>query len=319
MPGQFLNVEEVAQLLKLTNAEVVQLSNTGKIHGYRDGSTWKYKKEAIEEYIKKQREAAKPPKDDYGFGDSGVGETLPSGSDIMLRMGDDDQDDAIPASTGFSDINLTLDGDVSLAEDSSAQLDFGDDADLVLGEEDGVGQGSGMLLGEGSGISLMSANDSGISLEGGDAEVLELGDDDVLAMSSSISGMGMGGDEDFNLTPKEFGDDDDDSGSQVIVLDHSTSGSGFGDDHDMFSENLGGPTDEMGVLPMANQLMYSDAGLPEKPYSIWNLVGLGCCALVLMLTLLFSVDMLRNMWSWDKPTQFNSAMMDWILSLIAGK
>ncbi|MDO4549827.1 MAG: helix-turn-helix domain-containing protein [Planctomycetia bacterium] len=346
MAGQFLNVEEVANLLHLTNAEVVQLSNSGKIHGYRDGATWKYKQEAIEEYLKKQREAAnrESADDDYGFesyGDSDLDLKTPSDSDIILNVDDDDEmEDAIPAqnvpdqkagnqipddsgiSLGSSDINLTLDEDVTL--DSSVELSDFDDGDLVLGEEDGVGQGSSLSLGEGSGISLMSANDSGISLEG-DEEVLELGDDDILAMSSGVSGLNAAEDGDFDLTTSDdFGDDDDeDSGSQVIVLDDSSDASNFGDGFDaeagMFSEDLSGGGDEMGVLAQKNQVVISDAGLPEKPYTIWNILGLICCFIVLTFTLLFSIDLMRNMWSWDKPTQLNSAMMDWIIELLGGK
>lgn len=340
MAGQFLSVEEVAQLLNLTNAEVVQLSSGGKIHGYRDGTTWKYKREAIEDYLKKQRQDKKKAEagdDNFGFdtyGDSDVGQS----SGVSLEKHDDDMEDALPASDSYlssepvdadegsllssSDINLTLDNDDVGLDDSALDIGFGDDADLVLGEDDGVGQGSGLSLGEGSGISLMSANDSGISLEGDDVEVLELDDDDVLAMSSGISGLGLG-DDDFSLTPSdEYMDDDDDSGSQVIVLDNSgidgPMNEGFGDDAgDMFADELGAPADEMGVLPQ--QIVYSDAGLPEKPYTILNIVGLVFCFLMLTFSLMFSVDLVRNMWSWNQPTQLNSAMMDWILGLIGGK
>ncbi len=343
MAGQFLSVEEVAQLLKLTNAEVVQLSSSGKIHGYRDGATWKYKKEAIEDYLKKQRadkKKAEAGDDNYGFGamgDSDIGMTVDSASGISLENDDDEMEDAVPASDSFlssdegsllgsSDINLTLDGDASL-DDSSLDLGMASDADLVLGEDDGVGQGSGLSLGEGSGISLMSPNDSGISLEGDEGDVLELGDDDVLAMSSNISGLGLGDDDNFSLTPSdEFMDDEDDSGSQVIVLDQSgidgSMGEGFGEDGggggDMFAEELAGAADEMGVLPQ-QQIIYSDAGLPEKPYSVWNIVGLVFCCLTLTMSLMFSIDLVRNMWSWNQPTTLDSAMMDWILNLIGGK
>lgn len=345
MAGQFLSVEEVAELLNLTNAEVVQLSSGGKIHGYRDGTTWKYKREAIQDYLKKQRQDKKKAEagdDNFGFdtyGDSDLG-LMAESSDVSLeRQDDDEMEDALPASDsylssepgdadegsqlGSSDINLTLDNDDVGLGDSALDLGFGDDADLVLGEDDGVGQGSGLSLGEGSGISLMSANDSGISLEGDDGEVLELGDDDVLAMSSGISGLGLGGDDDFSLTPSdEYMDDDDDSGSQVIVLDNSgidgPMAEGFDGGGDMFAEELGAPADEMGVLPQ-QQIVYSDAGLPEKPYTVLNIVGLVFCFLMLTISLMFSVDLVRNMWSWNQPTQLNSAMMDWILSLIGGK
>ncbi|MGN5486389.1 hypothetical protein ACLJB8_09560, partial [Campylobacter coli] len=91
----------------------VQLSNTGKIHGYRDGTTWKYKKETIEDYIKKQRESAKPASDDYGYGDSDEEDQempLASSPDAGM-LDDDDAGDAVPyqkkgddAAFGSSDI-----------------------------------------------------------------------------------------------------------------------------------------------------------------------------------------------------------------------
>jgi hypothetical protein len=56
----------------------------------------------------------------------------------------------------------------------------------------------------------------------------------------------------------------------------------------------------------------------EAPYSVLNVISLAGCALFLMLTGMFMFDLMRNMWSWQGPYQFNSSLMDSILSMIEG-
>ena len=43
-------------------------------------------------------------------------------------------------------------------------------------------------------------------------------------------------------------------------------------------------------------------------------IGLFLCIVMLTMTLIMSVDLVRNMWSWQGTYQINSNLMDWLLS-----
>jgi hypothetical protein len=113
---------------------------------------------------------------------------------------------------------------------------------------------------------------------------------------------------DFQLTPlgEEEGDEEKDS-SQVIALDElseegaaAKSAAGFGDSG-MLSEDFG-----VGLAPGA--VVVSDAA--ETPFSLWNVLGLGSCLLLLSLCFMVMYDLLRNMWSWDGVSSPSSSLLE---------
>jgi hypothetical protein len=221
-----------------------------------------------------------------------------------------------------------------------------DDDDMVIG---GSGTGSDVTIGGDSGISLVDPADSGLSLEeplnlspAGD-ESLELGEDDLLTFSADSS-TGMKSEDDFQLTPlEEAGDaDDSESGSQVIALDTDGEDAanmiGGGGVAAMLDEDLGAepslglssaPLAGAGVsgvgldasadaLALGTPMLQPAALLPEAPYSIWNVLSLVVCSLVLILVGMMMYDLLRNMWSWDSQVHIqplNRGVMDWLLGL----
>ena len=258
--------------------------------------------------------------------------------------------------TEFEELDLTLEEDLTLDEDVSAatpaasggdsDIDLTgkdlDDDDLVLG---GSGSGSDITIGGDSGISLVDPSDSGLSLEeplelaGSGAESLELGEDDMIALAEDgdvDAPTELKTDDDFLLTPlEEVGDDESESGSQVIALDTEgdeaatmVAGGGMAA---MLDEDLGAGAADMGIgAPMGSlngaagfadgaPLGQSTMTLPETPYSVWNILSLVLCSIFLILCGMFLFDLLRNMWYWDSPYAFNSPMMDWILDLFEGK
>ena len=77
-----------------------------------------------------------------------------------------------------------------------------------------------------------------------------------------------------------------------------------------------------GTAPLgAPAMMFADqAGpaLPEAPYSIWNILGLSLCVIVLVLGGMMAYDLMRNMWSWDGPLNMNSSLMDTVLGWFEG-
>lgn len=217
-----------------------------------------------------------------------------------------------------------------------------EDDDLVLG---GSGTGSDITIGGDSGISLVDPADSGLSLEaplnlsGGGDDSLELGEDDLLAFSTDAEPSGLKSEDDFQLTPMEEGSDFDESesGSQVIALDTEGEGdeaatmigSAAGTsvaamlEEDLSTEPglaaapllVGGPGDlALAGSPDAMALAQAMA-LPEAPYTIWNIVSLVICSLLLILVGMMMYDLMRNMWRWEGgATSANSWLMDTIVS-----
>ena len=53
MADDILDANEVAKLLKLNEQTVKRLANRGEIPGFKIGGRWRFRREAIEEYIRK--------------------------------------------------------------------------------------------------------------------------------------------------------------------------------------------------------------------------------------------------------------------------
>jgi len=325
MAQNYLAVEDVASLLGITNAEVIAATTKGLLRGFKDGASWKFRKDDVDKYSDELKNAASSAEDDFGYGED---YDLDGGSEIG----------------GSSDINNTLDNDVSFSPDESglALSEYHEDEeDLVLGEDTEGGAsassltGSGLGLAEQSGISLMSATDSGISLDDDETgEVLELGEDNLAMGSSLLSGSLAASlsvaNDDFSLTTDDEGaEDEEDSGSQVIMIDDNDDlGDVSSPASDDFGDGLGGDAgDGFGdagavagggepIIQTVEKIVREDR--PEKPYSIWEVLGLLFCFIFLTVTLLFTVDLVRNIWSWDK-TPYSSALMDWAINTFIEK
>jgi hypothetical protein len=48
----------------------------------------------------------------------------------------------------------------------------------------------------------------------------------------------------------------------------------------------------------------------EMPFSIWNVMGLAGCMVLLGLCGMMTFDLLRNMWSWDGVNTINSSLLE---------
>lgn len=228
----------------------------------------------------------------------------------------------------------------STAADSAVDLNGmkHDDDDLVLG---GSSTGSDISMGGDSGISLVDLADSGLSLESplnlsSSEESLELGEDDLLGMASGVGGIsGLKSEDDFQLTPMEDLSDgeDSESGSQVIALDTE----GEGDESATMVASSGTSVaamldEDIGDVSMSPMLMVpatdlslagpegamigfdsSAAALPEAPYSIWMILGLAFISVLLILVGMMMYELLRNMWGFEKPIEFDTRLLDGIL------
>lgn len=213
-----------------------------------------------------------------------------------------DDDDSLVGGPGGSAIDLT-----------------GDDDDLVLsGTDSDITKRPAD-----SGINLNPA-DSGLSLEepmpiGGSAvDSFQLGEDSSIRFDEKASPDSptqkqvRRGDDDFDFTAAPTLDDED-SGSQVIPIDE--------DDDDLGLSPAGGMATALEVdeddAPTPARApagaMMEGAGeyvAPEAPYSIWNVLSLACCALILLFGGMCMYDLIRNMWSWDQPYSVTSGIME---------
>lgn len=251
---------------------------------------------------------------------------------------------AVGAVTGKSDedeLQLDMDGsDISLGESSDLELSM-DDSSIEL-DLDGDASSSSIKLDE-SGINLTSPSDSGLSLEtpelgaGSDVDALELGEaDDVIDIGDEAVDLEeatvMAVDNDFLLEPVESDIDDIDSGSQIIALDTEEIDPGsdsvldegvldegaFVEATDELDPGLASLPDEGGVAevaPLGAAAASSATLAPEIPYSVWNIVGLSLCTLLMAIGGLMMSDVVMNMWSWDGPYSLNSQLMDSVLGI----
>ncbi len=251
------------------------------------------------------------------------------------------------ADDGLSMDDLVLGGDPSGSSGSGSRGSKAGESGIALSVEDldddelVLGGGSDITLGSAdSGISLASPSDSGLSLEEPLAlrpkkeAAMELSEEVSLAPLDGSSEIGS--DDDFLLTPMQDADvAEQDSGSQVIALDSESSlGSDmFGEDAcmgDAMFEDAGGAAllegdfaaasgDPLAGAASASALAAGPATVSrDAPYTVWNVVSLGACALVLALCGILMFDLMRNMWSWDTPYSLNSSLADTILGIIPG-
>ncbi|MCA9265673.1 MAG: helix-turn-helix domain-containing protein [Planctomycetales bacterium] len=246
-------------------------------------------------------------------------------------------------SLGMDDALELGDDELLLESDSVSNISLDDseiDLDLASGTDDSLlsdGSGSDVTLNASdSGINLAKPSESGISLEtipselgGSDMEALELGEAEIIDLDDVEVDLDaatqLKADDDFLLSPVEGAlGEEADSGSQVIALDAEEFDEGA---DTILGDPLGAPVvvdEEFGSLPESRApAMVAPAGAGagmvageavEAPYSLWNVVGLALCVLLMAMVGIMCVDLLRNMWSWEQPYTLNSWLMDTILS-----
>lgn len=231
-----------------------------------------------------------------------------SGSDIL---GDVDLDSESPSLSGLGSVT-------GLSGIDSIDLAADEDDDMVLGGSDD----SGDLAAGDSGINL-SPSDSGFALDevpldlGGSAIGSQLDLASLSAAGSDASGpaiSGLGG-EDFQLTPADSGEDDEDS-SQIVALDDISEEEdedigGFEPDEEVDFEGGfdGGIGTEAGAAPVGS------VAVQEVPFPGWIIGLLSAGFFSMLLGGLMALELLQSMWSWSEPYSFNSTVMDGILGI----
>ncbi|QDT73958.1 helix-turn-helix domain-containing protein [Lacipirellula limnantheis] len=256
----------------------------------------------------------------------------PPDSDLKIEddLEIDDGTDPVPEvdlDAGKSKANAGPTSDLELATDED---------DFVLATDGG----SDITLDSGdSGINL-SPSDSGLALDdipleiGGSAILDSLtlgggkGESDLSLIGSDIQqgaakGPGLQTDDDFRLTPLGEKDDDGDSSSQVIALDADLGDLGgeeeagiLGDDAFaeieegdgvMLSEDYGdGAAGEFEAVAFAG----APTARAQGEYTLWNILGLASCFFLMMFAGMLSLDMVRNIWSWEDNLTLNDSLLE---------
>jgi len=195
-------------------------------------------------------------------------------------------------------VAIDLGGSAALPQDASG-------GSFAVGSDAGLGKGPAST---GAGAALSGVLDSGLSLEDGDAVLSGLGASgiDLGAASgiggaaSNISGAGadgatMLGGDDFELG----GLGGDEESASVVIAAEDTGDSSF------FSETMAGAgssfSDESGAAPSlasaSEAIDYPHELAFDIRFSVWQICGLVCCALVLLAGGFVALDLVRTIGS----------------------
>lgn len=68
MPGannEFMTAEEIAEYMRLPQSTVYKLAQEGKLPGFKVGRHWRFRREAVMQWIREQEQAVTPQVDDH--------------------------------------------------------------------------------------------------------------------------------------------------------------------------------------------------------------------------------------------------------------
>ncbi len=193
--ADLLNLEEAAQLLNVTNDELVKFTEDGDIKSYRDGANTKYKREELEQFA--------------------TSRGIPMVDSDLLDLLDDDEEEQDASDATVAGDPLGLDDDsFSLLDDDME----GDGEDSVLITKQDLSALEAAVPDEAEDLSADSSGD------------LELADDDSTVMAP-VDDLGLLSDDmNFDMdddstimapgTNVEFGDADSDDDTQLGVVDN---------------------------------------------------------------------------------------------------
>jgi hypothetical protein len=248
MAKKYIGLEDAAEFLGVQPDELVRIRETGKVRGFADRGTWKFKMDDLEELARRLQADSNPDvpikpaagSDDAALSSSVLGgEEDAVGEQSTTIRGSVDSDAALVEGTSDSDVRLILDdsldaggsepdrplpsdldsdSDVQLLDDSSTTLDTGSDSDVAL-----VGADSDTDPGSDSDVALVPAESDGSSVILGDdtdgSSILSEESGIELSAESGISlenldDSGISLEADSGLTLAE-----DDSGLSVLDAD----------------------------------------------------------------------------------------------------
>lgn len=331
MAGKFLSLEEAARRLGVSIDEVNRLVDRKELFPMRDGATIKFKVDEIErvaaslgvgsaddDELALDLELSSPGLG-TGSGASGgglsLGGSLDEGS-IFTGDGDDGSvvgsqtvvrgGEAVIGSGMFDADDLSVESIISA---SSASIDVGpqppaDPGTLAI-DLSNIGGGSivggsvaGLSSPSGAGGSIAGVVDSGLSLEGGELDISGIDLDANVQVSGVIGSVveSLGGSlagEAFELGADVADEESGESASVVIPTEETGDSSFFGAAmDDSASVSFG---DASGSIPIPAGVA-GDFEIPSMapPFSVWQVVGLICCTLLMFVCGLVVFDVLTT-------------------------
>ncbi|MBM4022406.1 MAG: helix-turn-helix domain-containing protein [Planctomycetes bacterium] len=325
MAGKFLSVEEAARRLGVSVEEINRLVDRKELFPMRDGATIKFKADDIERFAADLGVGSTDDEDDLtldlSLKKSGLEGVLPdsglSGGKLVVDDGGDEesifasQEGSAVSPTGsltvvrggapkptsgvFETDDLALESIVSASSPSLAVgegLQSGTDGSGTIAIDLGD-LGAGSLAG-----SLAGALDSGLSLE----ETLDISgvDLDKSGVAGSVAGSGVGDSLAGSLAGDAFdlgaGLVEEESASVVIPTEESGDSSFFPDAmDDSASVSFDGSGISSGVS--MTDLSGIDLVPAASAFTVWQVVGLICCTVLMFVGGLVVFDVLTTLWS----------------------
>lgn len=209
MSSEYYTLEKAAEVLGLPTAEINRLREKSLLRAFRDGSSWKFRKVDVDNYLADMIKSRS----------KGADNTVSGDSDFDLLSMDDEVEESptlladSPSFDTLMEDGLSLD-DAMVDAPVSLEKKAAIDDDLVFGDDDGLNlaSDSGLSLLDGSGgLSLTKGKKPATSSSDVD---LALGDDLILADSGSSadlagdSGLSLLDDNDIELQPADQGGSD---------------------------------------------------------------------------------------------------------------
>jgi len=237
MAGKFLELNEAASMLGVSPEQLIEMRSQGKIFGYRDGSSWKFKQEEVERVggeLRGDDDGEILSADDNEFANFVTGLSSKIVADKQedepesILISDDDM--GAPGGsqvTGGSHLGSGIGGSGSMKTGSVIRDGSHKDGDIRLASDSDLNPaGSGSR--KPSDI-LAGGSDKGqgaTDLMSGGSDSVHLGDDGELSLDSlddlSLGSVSSTGDDELKLS------DDDSSAGDYALSDESKSKSGSG-------------------------------------------------------------------------------------------
>ena len=260
---EYYNLEKVAEVLSVSTAEVNRLREKSKLRGFRDGSTWKFRREDVHTYLAEAIRSRSNGSGSNGSVSSDAGDSdfdlagehgsgsSPSSFDLLMEdavLPDDSDLVSMAPAAPKSDLDLAAldqDSDLALSEEThvsavpmpqksapEAPLDevllTQDDSDLLLAEEPGKQSATPEIaLEEAEQDSAVLIQADVGNVDESDFDIFEEGG--ILGLQDENTEVAVPMSEDFTLEPSMglSHDDDSESSSQVIAVDVGSVGEGM--------------------------------------------------------------------------------------------
>lgn len=71
-----LSLEEVAEMLQVSERTIIRQINAGKLKAFKVGKSWRFRREAVEEFMREQEAAALDDDEEDGFYSLGLRRSL---------------------------------------------------------------------------------------------------------------------------------------------------------------------------------------------------------------------------------------------------